>query len=560
MKEETILRKWFLRLVIASALLLWLITLRYTQPGHPEASPYWYASELYWTFWPGLICAAAAIFLSVKHGYKEQMVSIMLPVLFIYTLPSFTHDMVPVFDIYHVIPPVLDIIETGAVDFTRTVFPLSHIYYASNIMVLDLEALTFTRIYPTILASIIVLMIYTISRRVWSKGAVMAPLAFISLNWYMEYHMARQAYGLLIWVVFWLILYLYLETRDRRLAPLASLMLFCIIPAHPGMIIIAAINLTILVVLACYCLLRRRSWYYLKPSVIFPIVFLTGLTIAYFTLPDIKLYLTSLYDGIVEGGFQGFSMGGPSSASFEYSFVNDIRMVMGIIQSFVGLTVLFFYSRCRRGRALFFAAWFFGCYLWLGYSLTHNGYLIERAFLTALVPASVLIPLISKPGLIKIRRLKEISTVVVTVLMILFLLTIPITKNSVDALETPSSEVYHAGRFAQHHTDGRVNIMDTHEGLFRYLEATDDSSVSFRSGRSGVRDEFELGMTFGYHIPSTNNYRASYLIFTDYFNNYILIRYDNATAVDEIHRYEKNFGLISNKVFDAGNSRIYSRF
>ncbi len=558
-KEEKILGKWFFRLLAAVTLLLWLMALRYTQPGHPEPSPFWYMGELHWTFWLGMMCAVATVILSIKHGCKEQIVGIMLPVLYIYTLPSLTHDMVVVFDIYHVIPPVLNIIESGVIDLTRTVFPLSHLYYASNIMILDMEALSYTRMYPTILASVIVLVIYGISRRVWEKGAVIAPLAFVSLNWYMEYHMARQAYGLLIWLVFWAILFLYLETRDKRLTPLAGILLFCIIPAHPGMIIITTLNLSILATLAAGSFLTRKSWYYIKPSVVFPVAFISGLTLAYFTMPDIKLYLTSIYESTIEGGFQGFSMGGPASASVEYARVNNIRMAMGVTQSVVGLTVVLLYSRLRRGRAFFFLAWFLGCYLWLGYSLTHNGYLIERAFLTALLPASVLIPLVFKPGIINRPFLRKVSQVSVAGLIVFFLLTIPVTKNSVDAFETPSMEVYRAGRFAQEHMQGRVNVMDTHEGLFRYLEATDDSAVTFRSGRSGVRDEFELGMTFGYHIPSTTNYRADYLIFTDYFNNYILVRYDNATAVEEIHEYERNFGMISNRVFDGGNARSYAR-
>lgn len=552
-------RKWLFRLTVALALVLWLITLLLTELGHPEPSPYWYARSLYWTFWPGLLFSLLAVLLSMKHGTKDQIISLLLPVIFLYSLPSLLHDMPTVFDIYHVIPSVMSITETGSVDFSRTIFPLSHIFYASNISVLNMAPIAFTRTYPTILASLMVLCVYTVSRRVWKPAAVLAPVAFLSLNWYMEYHMARQAYGLLIWVIMMLIMYLYLETRDLKLVPLCVLVLLCIIPAHPGMIIITTFNLSLLAALTCYCLLRKRSWYYIKPSIVFPATFLVIMITAYYMLPDIRLYLTSIYEGVTGGGFQGFSMGGPASARADYAAVNRLRMLMGVSQSALAFIVLILYSRQRLGRTVFFAAWFIGCYLWLGYSLTHNGYLIERAFLTAVVPASVLIPLLFKPGLIKNISLRRYLTISVALLMVFFLLTIPITKNSVDAFETPSIHVYHAGRFAQETASGRVRIMDTHEGIFRYLEATDDSTVRFRSGRSGVRDDFELGKTFGYHLPSTTNFRVNYLLFTDYFNNYILIRYDNATAVEDIHNYEMEYAIISNRVYDAGSSRMYSR-
>ncbi len=556
---KLILRRWFIRLLIASALFLWLLTVIFTQPGHPEPSPYWYVRELHLAFWPGILCSLSALLLSMQHGKAEKFICIFLPILYLYSLPSIVHDMPTVFDIYHVIPGVLSIMRTGAMDLSRTIFPLSHIYYASSMLITDMAPLDYVRLYPTILASGIVLIVYTAAKRIWEKGAVIAPLAFLSLNWYMEYHMARQAFGVLIWAVFWLLVFFFLETRSWKFGVLAGIVLFSIIPAHPGMIIIVAFNLMVLAALVSYAFVRKRSWFYIRYTIVFPVIFLVGLAAAYYALPEIKLYLTSIYEGTTAGGFQGFSMGGPASASPEYTMVNRIRMTMGVAQSVIGLAVIVLYARLRKGRAMLLCAWFLGCYFWLGYSLTHNGYLIERAFLTALVPASILIAMTLKPALTGKFRWKRYLQIASISLLVFFLISIPITKNSVDAMETPSKEAYSAGRFAQNNMEGRVNIMDTHEGLFRYLESTHNSTVSFRSGRSGIRDDFDLGMTFGYHLPSTTNFRAERLLFTDYFNNYILIRYDNETAVEEIHIYEEQFGTISNRVFDSGGSRIYSR-
>ncbi|MFW6040982.1 MAG: hypothetical protein ACOC85_04020, partial [Thermoplasmatota archaeon] len=162
---------WF---IISLTLFLLFITLTITELGEPEPTSFWYISELYLSFWPGIVFGIIAVLISVKHGCKERIISILILVLYLYSLPSILHDMVVVFDVYHVIPPALSIVREGIVDIQRLQFPLSHIFYASNFLVLEIDGMTYAKIFPTILSSFITLSIFIVARKINKKWAVIA--------------------------------------------------------------------------------------------------------------------------------------------------------------------------------------------------------------------------------------------------------------------------------------------------------------------------------------------------------------------------------------------------
>ncbi|MGM0509620.1 MAG: hypothetical protein ACQESD_00635 [Thermoplasmatota archaeon] len=483
------------------------------------------------------------------------------------------HEMPVVFDVYHVIPPALDITRSGAVDFTRTNFPLSHIYYASNFMILDISGLSYARSFPTILVFIIVLSLFSLGRRISKTWAVIAPIFFLSMNWYMEYHLCRQAFGVMVWLTFFFLLYLTLEERNISLGILAGIILACMLLSHPGVIIISIFNLISLTVLAAIIYIKEREPGYLWPVIPFFAFFGVSLLVAYYLIPEINQFFTGLYEGVISGGFRGFSTGGPSETSPAYALTNTIRKVMGVTQSLLALAggYILFRRKEYSKRALFLGAWFISCYFWLGYSLTHNGFLIERSFLTALLPASVLaIPIFVflkerwNSGL-DIRsfhvssNLVKAATIGVVLIITLMTVLIPIAKNSVDSFETPTEQTFEAGRFTQENAGGRVWVMDTHEGLFRYLEATSNSTVSFRSRRSHHPMTTNEGMTFGYPYPSLENPNLPQLMFTDYFNNYLEVRYGNTTYSRDVKNYEQDVAKVSSCLYDSGGSRVYFR-
>lgn len=158
--------------------MLLMVTIILTDPGHPEASSYWYMSELHWTFWLGLLLSIFCV-LNILYSDSDKLIktiSIILPVLYVYTLPSVVHDMLPVFDVYHVIPPALSIIETGGINLAQTNFPVSHVFYASGISVLNLDGLVYARLVPTLIALVVVLGIYVVARRFDERYAAFAPL------------------------------------------------------------------------------------------------------------------------------------------------------------------------------------------------------------------------------------------------------------------------------------------------------------------------------------------------------------------------------------------------
>ncbi len=546
-------RRNFHVFILAVSVLLFFVTLLKTSPGAPESSVYWYASSLYWTFWPGLMLSVFGILLSIRNDRKYlSLVSVLLPVLYLYTLPNLVHDMIPVFDVYHVIPSVLSIMETGHWDMSRIPFPGSHIYQASQLLVLNADIMVYARWFPTLLVSMIILFIFTISKSISIKWAPMAPLMFFAFNWYMEYHLARQPFGMMIWTAFWLVMFLYIDKKKYRLMALSGLVLFAIVPSHPGMLIIVTFNMIGLAFVTIVSLKDKVKWRYLYPTIPVILFFAVTAAIFYFKVPSINEYMTSVYEDFTTSEGRNFSMGGPAATSLQYAFVNRLRLLSGVLQSLIGLLgCVVLYLKVSK-KALLLGSWFFSCYLWLIYSFGRDGYLIERGFLVALVPASILVVALLKyyaPKNIEFKELVRISTVVI---LIAFLIIVPITKNSIDSIETPSLPSYAAGRFAQESFEGRVYMTDTHQGMFRYIEATGNYSVRFTVSRRSAQDQ-----PYGYAIPRTTNPDLSPILFTDYFNNYISVRYGNTTAVNEIHRYEELRNTNSIRIYDSSGSRIY---
>ncbi|MFO7990838.1 MAG: hypothetical protein ACQESD_06515 [Thermoplasmatota archaeon] len=549
-------RKKLNLLTLTSSVFFLLLTAAKTHLGAPEASVYWYASNLYWTFWPGLVLSIASIILSIHNKRKYLgLISVLIPVFYLYTLPSLVHDMLPVFDVYHVIPQVLAIVETGQWNMQMTPFPGSHIYQAVSVITFDIHIMSYARIFPTILAFSIVIFIYTMARRVSKRWAPMAPLVFLALNWYMEYHLARQPFTIMLWTAFWLALFIFIDKKIYRVGLTAALILVALVPSHPGMLIIVSFNILALTVITLVSLKDKVEWNYFKPVIPILIAFTVVAFLFYTSVPPVTEYMDSIYEefweGLESGGFE-ISLGGPSATSFQYGFVNRLRMLTGILHSLLGLLGFIALYKYSSKKALFLGAWFFSIYLWLIYPLTQDGFLIERAFLASIVPASILTVALLKhyrPNNFDLRNFVRIS-VIVTIAALL--IAIPITKNSIDAIETPSRPSYTAGRFSQENLEGRVYITDMHQGMFRYIESTNNSSVRFRtSGRS------PYGQPYGYPIPRTDNQGLSPILFTDYFNNYIEIRYGNTTAIQKIQHYENDMSNRSARIYDSGGSRIY---
>ena len=567
-KIKTLKRGRSIYLFISLSLFFFLLSVPLTDVGAPEPSVFWYASSLPFTFWLGLFASLCAIVLSISQKRKYLgLVSSIIPVLFLYSLPHIVHDMVPVFDVYHVIPSVLSIVETGTVDFARINFPGSHIFQASTAMMINVEMMTLARLFPTILAGTIALFLFTIARRISTRWAPVAPLTFLALNWYMEYHLARQPFTLMLWTAFWLALFLYIDTRSYRVGIVAAIILFALVPSHPGMLIITSFNMVVLALVYIVTSFDDAKENYLRPFIPLLIVFVAVTGIFYTFVPEINHYVDSVAQDFLERETTEFALGGPADTSIQYEFVNRLRMFSGALHSslaFLGFITL--YKRLPR-KALLLGAWFFSIYLWLAYPLTHQGRYMERTFMFSLIPASILavallkhfspnrFPLVKKIRSLKNQNTKKLLQVTVIVVIAALLLTVPVTKSSIDAIETPSRSAYQAGLHAERNFEERIYVTDTHEGMFRYIESkTSEDHTTTRQFRA--RGTSPIDQPYGYRIPRTDT-QLSPILFTDYFNNYIEIRYGNTTAVIQIENYEKNISNDSNRIYDSGGARLY---
>lgn len=566
-------RKKFHVLLIVASLFFLLVTIVGTDLGSPETSVLWYASSLHPIFYVGIFFCIAAILLSIKYRRKYLgLASISMPVFYLHSLPSILHDMLPVFDVYHVIPSVFSITETGAWDPDAINFPISHIFQANSMMILNIEAMTLARIFPTILTFTMAIFIFAIARRISKKWAPIAPMMFLALNWYMEYHMARQPFGMMIWTAFWLALFLYIDKRDHRLLIAPAVILLALIPAHPGMVIITVFSMVALTLAMLISFRDVEEWNYFSKFVPVLLIFSVLAGSIYAFVPGANEYLNSVImdfqETVFENGAMELGLGGPAAASIGYEFVNSLRALTGALHSllaFLGFIALY---KTDSKRALLLGAWFFSIYLWLAYPLTHQGRYMERTFMYSLIPATILtvallkhlnsknfktLAMTKKILRTDVDQLIRITTVVIIAAL---LLTIPLTKNSIDTIETPSRSAFNAGLHAEDNFDDQVYITDQHQGMFRYIESITDENRS-TTRQFGTRGFTLPDQPYGYRIPDTSRTDLSPLLFTDYFNNYIEIRYGNTTAVREIEEYEKEMASKNARIYDSSGARLY---
>ncbi len=567
-------RKKFHVLLIVSSLFFLLVTIVSTDLGAPETSVLWYASSLHPIFYVGMIFCIAAILLSIKYRRKYLgLASISMPVFYLHSLPSIMHDMLPVFDVYHVIPSVFSIMETGAWDPEAITFPISHIFQANSMMILDIEAMTLARIFPTILTFTMAIFIFVIARNISKKWAPIAPMMFLALNWYMEYHMARQPFGMMIWTAFWLALFLYIDKRDHHLLIAPAVILLALIPAHPGMVIITVFSMVALTLAMFVSFRDMEEWNYFSKFVPVLLIFSVIAASIYAFVPGANEYLNSVIidfqETVFENGAMELGLGGPAAASIGYEFVNSLRALTGALLSllaFLGFIALY---KTDSKRALLLGAWFFSIFLWLAYPLTHQGRYMERTFMYALIPATILTVALLKhlnsknfktlamTKKILITDLDQLIRITTVVIIAALLLTIPITKNSIDTIETPSRSAFNAGLHAEDNFDEgeRIYVTDTHTGMFRYIESITDENRS-TTHQFRPRSKAPPDQPYGYRIPRTDRELSPFL-FTDYFNNYIEIRYGNTTAVREIEEYEKEMASKNGRIYDSSGARLY---
>ncbi len=556
--DELLKNKRFHLFLMVLSLFFFLISFAVTDLGSSEPSAFWYASSLPAIFYLGLILAAGTLLLSYRHNWPIRISSIILPVLYLYTFPSYAHALPPVYDVYHVIPIPIEILETGYIDLQEYSFPLSHIFWADNIEILNIDGLSYARLFPTIFASAIALSIYTAASNISKKFASIAPLTFLSMYWYMEAHMARQSFTLVIWALFLLTLLLFLDKKNIQLGSLTILAALSVIISHPGQTIFLFFNLVSLSAISILFIKNKEVWDHLKPVHVITAAAGVFFLYIYHNIEDVQDFFQGLYENIGERGFEGMDLGYRGESSESYDFANNIRALKMVSQSLIafGATLTAFVKRDRKSITA--GVIFLSCYLWLIYPLTHHGRYLERTFMAALIPASILFTyLLTQLDQIDNVNLRTISRYSIIIFILALLVTVPVTKNSIDSFETPSEEGLHSGRFLQQNYNETVYVTDTHEGLFRYLEATteEEHPIRFRSISGGAVEPVN-GVKTGYNTPRTTRMRSNQL-FLDYYKNYFSVRFGNETIVEEINEYEERYSTQQAAIYDSGGARFY---
>jgi hypothetical protein len=129
--------------------------------------------------------------------------------------------------------------------------PALGLVLGSFLMITGINPLVLMRIYPSIVAIICVLIVYSLAEKlkIDKKSAVFAPLCLVAIMWPNAFHVSRQSFALLYYLASWLCLFmLILNPKDRKISLILVIQLILIVITHPATPIFFMTNLVAVII------------------------------------------------------------------------------------------------------------------------------------------------------------------------------------------------------------------------------------------------------------------------------------------------------------------------
>jgi len=226
------------------------------------ADSLYYIKQLPWFYWFGIaLLAVTLILLLFKPLNKGKIFAeiglIAILTLYLFGTTSFIYTNARFLDVYGVADLVTHVSSTGHLAGLSSPYltfnPTAVVFFSSSNLVLGTEVLSFAKFYPIVSTFLLVFMIYALSHKIVPRYCVMAPVAYLSLAWVQEYHMAPQNYALLLTIPLIILLMKLLESNSALTKTILILALwFLLVYSHaatPLLNLFALIALLIVYVL-----------------------------------------------------------------------------------------------------------------------------------------------------------------------------------------------------------------------------------------------------------------------------------------------------------------------
>jgi hypothetical protein len=214
----------------------------------------------------------------------------------------------------------------------------------------------------------------------------------------------------------------------------------------------------------------------------------------------------------------------------------------------------------HRMQTIIIGTWFISCFLFLFYSVFYGGLLIERAFLFALIPFSILVVLF-----LSLQKKKIIRFIKICILagMITAIIILPVTKNANYSFEYVPQNVLKTAEHCLSNFNSTIYLTAGMNAPFLYskhlyLNTQDHTGAVFKPNTKPRPQATPYGYKY-LNLNPNNLKNMDVIVILDYFENYYIVHEGIITISDDLNFYEQYIEEEFNRVYDTGGTRVYIR-
>jgi hypothetical protein len=447
-------------------------------------NPFWYMQNLPISYWFGLSLTVLTLVWYLTwantNNSKIDVSYVILFALYLFGTLDFATSNSYFMDIYARVGQIDAIAKLGTISTPvlsgHADTPGPYIFFAMFKLVAGDKVFdTLVRFYNVFVLTVLSVFVYIVARRLPISGkALMAPIAFLSFACFLEFHIDRQTFGL---VMFSILLFSTLELLKSSKVQWSLIFIVASISlafSHPGTPVfflsglIFAIFLTYLPWFRSRMTVRRRNLLFLFLSNL--IIYLTwyvSFSDAYYWFKQYTLFILSSFINALIGrvNVTPTAIQNPSQ-SFETVIV--IREMQIFLLLLVGiLSVIYLFSKKSWNYRALFLAGLFASSLFLMFLLFAGHAYVERGFLFMLFPISILCAFVFETSIKRAWAKRNIFSWVILAILIFSMILLPITSYGGNLpFECPSSSEISCANFVLKYSPNRTYVTGMrHSGL-----------------------------------------------------------------------------------------------
>ncbi len=440
-------------ILLSLSLLLFIINIKIEAIHLFEANSFYYIENLSIFYWIGLILLLFVflIQITIKKEFSSRifldLISIFILVIYLFGTPCFVYDNTRFMDVYGVVNEINTLLSThtlqltGALDYLNR-NPGTYLFIAALSLLSNVSTMSIAKYFPIYLMLVLSLAVYAPSVNISKKYALVAPFALLSLSWVQEYHLAPQAYTLILYGIFILVIS-HMANNDKNLSEMSIILVLIglsTVISHPLTPIFIIIGLTGLV----FCMYFKKWVQFninsnMLNTLILILLIITLLWVGWTTFISLSIlnWLT-----LAIKNFLGFNIESNQyvlynyNPTFDYMISNYISIAIGLIELLLGLISVVYLWVNKNKISTVFSILYLSPFIFVALSMVSNGVFAPRLFLFIVFPYSILLVLsLLSYNNTKLHKIKRIFNSILITFILISIVLIPITLYGGDSSE-----------------------------------------------------------------------------------------------------------------------------